>query len=673
VLVAAAFGAALGAPAAPCLAVAVLAWLTACCASSRGPRSDTGRGTALVVLVVAALVRAPFVGSGFLSDDLHRYVWEARVLLAGLDPYTLAPDAPELVHLVDEGHAHINHPSYRSIYPPLAQLFFMAVVALGGREGALRDSVLALDLGVVLLLLAWRRALGSPLSARDGTQNGAGLALVYAWCPLVVLSAGSGHIDALALLPLAGVGLALARGRPATAGALLGLAALAKVFPVLLLPWVVARRPLRAVAGFVLVVLAGFAVVPATGLGAPLGAFARDFAFNAPVFMAVRAHLPGSPHVWVTLALGTWLVCARLVEPRFERGAALALLGLLLLSPTVHYWYLSWALLPAAAVLPAAVGAPIVAWTAASGAALYTTYADAIAGQPFVEHRELTRWAVLAPFAVALLLVVRARTRRERPREPARDTSRSPAYADGTIEMLPHFGVIVPARGEAQNLATLVPSWLAAGAASVVVVDSSMGDGTAELCESLRASGAHVVYVAEPRRGYGHAVLAGLAALRARSVEVAVVCDADNHAGPGQVHTLLAPLRDERVALVCGARGRSSRLTTWQRLGNTLTTALIALRFGRWFIDLGPYRALRLAAWPEGRIVDTGYGVNVEQNVRALLGGERVVEVRLETSPRRHGVSSISGSLRGALRAGRGMLGRLFTLSEAAHAPRVSP
>jgi hypothetical protein len=334
----------------------------------------------------------------------------------------------------------------------------------------------------------------------------------------------------------------------------------------------------------------------------------------------------------------------------------LALLGLLLLSPTVHYWYLSWALLPASAVLPAAVGAPIVAWVTASGAALYCTYADALAGEPFVERRELTRFAVLAPLLVALALVARARIRRERPREPDHDA----AHGRTT------FGVIVPARGEAQNLAALVPEWLAAGARCVVVVDAPTGDGTEALCASLHAGDARVIYVAEPLRGYGRAVLAGLTLLRARAIDIAVVCDADNHAGPSQVRALLAPLEDDRVALVTGASNGPSRLAKLQRFGNSLTTALIGLRFGRWFSDLGPFRALRLAAWPEGSLVDADYGINVEQNVRALMAGGRVVEVRLDTSPRHHGISTISGSLRGALRAGRGMLGRFVGLSEAA-------
>jgi len=628
----------LGAPPAGCLALATVAWL----AALPGARATPG----WTVLAVALAVRVPFAFSGFWTDDLHRYVWEGRVWLAGFDPYSLAPDAPELAHLVDESHARINHPGYRSIYPPLAQLLFAAVVGAGGREVALRNVLLALDVLVVATLVAWRRASGRP----------AGFALAYAWCPLAVLSAGSGHVDPLALLMVAGTGLALARGRAATAGVLLGLGTLAKLFPALLLPWVLRPRPARAGTAFAVVLAAGALAVPWRHLAPPLGAFAFDFAFNAPLFVAVRDHLPGSPHAWVGAGLLVWLGVAAVVEPRFGLGAVLAIAGFLALSPTVHFWYLTWVLLPAAATLPSALAWPAVAW-AGGTTALYRTYAEAHAGGAFVEHRELVQLAAIAPIAAALALLARAWLRRERVRPP----EHLPASAVG-------FAVIIPAFGEARNLKRLLPAWLETPAVRVVVADTPTGDGTRELVEACPRAR----YLPVERRGYGAAVLAGLEDLHDVDVDVAVVCDADCLTGPGQVAALLAPFDDARVGLVCAARGGGSGLTILQRLGNALVAALIALRFGRWFSDLGPFRALRLRDWPPGTLVDDAFGINVEMNVRALIADVGVVEVALEARPREHGSSLISGSLRGALRAGRGMLLRLFVLSEETCVPRSS-
>jgi drug/metabolite transporter superfamily protein YnfA len=64
------------------------------------------------------------------SDDAYRYIWDGRVLLAGIDPYQFVPLDPELAHLRDpllfpEGEPPlINRPGVPTIYPPIAQLWF---------------------------------------------------------------------------------------------------------------------------------------------------------------------------------------------------------------------------------------------------------------------------------------------------------------------------------------------------------------------------------------------------------------------------------------------------------------------------------------------------------------------------------------------------------------------
>ncbi|MBV9820896.1 MAG: hypothetical protein JO144_01530, partial [Actinobacteria bacterium] len=99
-----------------------------------------------VVLQVLAMCTAP--GS---SDDDYRYLWDAKVQLAGIDPYRYPPDAPELQRLrepfffsastghcawpVDGGCSSINRPGVRTIYPPVAEGAFTAVRLLSGGHG----------------------------------------------------------------------------------------------------------------------------------------------------------------------------------------------------------------------------------------------------------------------------------------------------------------------------------------------------------------------------------------------------------------------------------------------------------------------------------------------------------------------------------------------------------
>lgn len=73
-----------------------------------------------------------------LEDDWYRYLWDGAVTAIGYNPYTYNPAdimekklavPDELINLADESGEiikNINHPAVRTIYPPIAQIFFTA-------------------------------------------------------------------------------------------------------------------------------------------------------------------------------------------------------------------------------------------------------------------------------------------------------------------------------------------------------------------------------------------------------------------------------------------------------------------------------------------------------------------------------------------------------------------
>lgn len=216
----------------------------------------------------------------------------------------------------------------------------------------------------------------------------------------------------------------------------------------------------------------------------------------------------------------------------------------------------------------------------------------------------------------------------------------------------PRVGVIIPARDEAPALPRVLPflpPWLH----EVVVVDNGSRDATAEIA---RALGARVVD--EPRRGYGQACLAGIAAL-SPEVEVVLFMDADAADCPEDIPALLAPIEAGDAALVIGSRVRGEReagaLTPQQRLGNALACALMRGIWDGRFTDLGPFRAITREALARLRMTDTSWGWTVEMQVRALRLGLPVAEVPVAYR-RRVGVSKISGTLSGSVRAGAKIL-----------------
>jgi glycosyltransferase involved in cell wall biosynthesis len=211
----------------------------------------------------------------------------------------------------------------------------------------------------------------------------------------------------------------------------------------------------------------------------------------------------------------------------------------------------------------------------------------------------------------------------------------------------PMIGVIMPTRNEAAALPKVLSAILPL-VAEVIVVDTASTDGTPEIAASM---GARVV--SEPRRGYGRACLAGIAAL-SPAVDTVLFMDADASDRPEDLPRLLAPIIEEGAELVIGARSldvERGALTPQQRFGNALACRLIRMIWGISYTDLGPFRVIRRDALDRLQMRDETWGWTVEMQVRAARLGLRVREVPVGYR-RRIGHSKISGTLMGTIKAG---------------------
>ncbi|MEM0963046.1 MAG: glycosyltransferase family 2 protein, partial [Bacteroidota bacterium] len=180
-----------------------------------------------------------------------------------------------------------------------------------------------------------------------------------------------------------------------------------------------------------------------------------------------------------------------------------------------------------------------------------------------------------------------------------------------------------------------------------------------------RARTAGATVVSEPRAGYGRACLAGIAHLARQQdpPDVVVFLDADQSDDPADLDTLLAPIRADQADLVIGSRvlgqraGRVERgaLLPQARWGNALACALIRLRWGAHFTDLGPFRAIRWRSLRALGMRDETFGWTVEMQVRAVRAGLRCTEVPVGYR-RRVGRSKITGTVNGTVRAGAKIL-----------------
>jgi glycosyltransferase involved in cell wall biosynthesis len=212
--------------------------------------------------------------------------------------------------------------------------------------------------------------------------------------------------------------------------------------------------------------------------------------------------------------------------------------------------------------------------------------------------------------------------------------------------------VVIPALNEADSLPAVLQDLPAID--RVVVVDNGSTDRTAEVAREL---GTEVVHA--PVRGYGSAVLAGIAHLQADPPDILVILDADHADPPERLFELVEPIVLGHADLVQSDRTRTAEpgaLTFPQRFGNALSTLLIARLSGHTYRDMGPFRAIRWSSLVALHMEDPTWGWNVEMQLKAVKHGLRILEVPLPYRTRKKGQSKISGSLRGAARAGARIL-----------------
>jgi alpha-1,6-mannosyltransferase len=138
-----------------------------------------------------------------LSSDIYRYVWDGRVQAAGINPYRYFPAHEALAFLRDGAiFPHINRADFAvTIYPPVAQFFFLTVTRIGESVTTMRLALLGCEAITVTLIVLLLRRMNRPLTRVIG----------YFWHPLPIWEiANSGHVDALMVaLMLLGLWIAL--------------------------------------------------------------------------------------------------------------------------------------------------------------------------------------------------------------------------------------------------------------------------------------------------------------------------------------------------------------------------------------------------------------------------------------------------------------------------------
>lgn len=318
------------------------------------------------VMIVGILARALLVPvAPFTTTDVERYLWDGHVALAGADPYSIAPNAAPDALKHDWPLPSMNG-DYVTLYPPIAVGAFAACAAFGVAHGRWVWKALVACASIATLLL------GADLLRQQ--RRSRHLALL-SLSPLLVLEAGVGaHLDAISVLAMVAALWLGSRGRPWSMGAVIGFGALTKLLPVIGLLTLVdrdARWVRRALSGFVVTWLSGYAVALSLGMKpfGSLATFLRSWRFGSPLHHAVEMlHLSSSWDPWgrTAILIGAlssmgWLLMRRRGQSDIaltRRVIAIALLA----SPVVFPWYLS----PLAALAAFAPSWWLLGWVTAA-------------------------------------------------------------------------------------------------------------------------------------------------------------------------------------------------------------------------------------------------------------------------------------------------------------------
>ncbi len=307
-----------------------------------------------IVGIAIVMHLAPWRGQPMWDHDAYRYHWDGLLLAKGVNPFRYAPGDHELWQYRDQYWEPMDYKWIKTIYPPITQYLLAWTYHLDPTPR--RVFVLGVLFNLLCLwpLLLLMRARGVPDK----------WLAIYAWNPLMAVEFGvGGHLDPISIFFLLWALYFIQRGWRHGSGLPLALAVMAKTQMVFAVPIILWRAGWRATAIFVLASVALMIPLADVAIGDLIsgsGAYLSSWENNSGIFAVVR--------YLATLGLGadTGQVVARgltglaaltmIVWLTFRRGDAalhvgLALLAVLLLSPTFFPWYASW-VLPFACLFP---------------------------------------------------------------------------------------------------------------------------------------------------------------------------------------------------------------------------------------------------------------------------------------------------------------------------------
>ena len=296
-----------------------------------------------------------------LSDDIYRFVWDGRLINAGLNPFNHLPsyyleEVNTVNGITQSLYEQLNSPNYFTIYPPLAQLSFATATwlfpsSLWGSALVMKLFLFAFEVGNLVLI-------GKLLQHFSLNANNL---LLYALNPLILIEiSGNLHFEGAMIFFLLLAYWLLIQSKWQLSAIFFALSIASKLLPLMFLPFLLRRLGWKRAffyylfLGFTLVLL--FAPLLSTvffnNFGDSLNLYFRRFEFNGSIFnlakwigyQRVGYNLIKSIGPLLALCTLFGILLAMLIErkPNWRTFPLMCLLAISLYlfnTPTVHPWY----------------------------------------------------------------------------------------------------------------------------------------------------------------------------------------------------------------------------------------------------------------------------------------------------------------------------------------------
>ena len=511
------------------------------------PRKMSAVKGGLLILALALVFRLPLLAQN-PSDDINRYLWEGRMLQEGISPYQYTPDDPSLEGLAknDPFHARINHPDMPAAYPPFILCIFSILASIHYSPLIIKIVMIIFDMGAIgfLLLLLDRRHLDLRWS------------ILYAFNPVILYAfSGQGHFDVIQICFLTGTICFFDRKLWPWMFLFIGFAIQSKYVAAVTVPFFINRRNLKYIwitAAAVIFFYLPFIHTPWRQLFFSLIKFGNEFAFNGSIHGVFRLALGGihpATSICKILVMLFLLFGFYFFHPersyRFKddpiSGCFYVMGAVLLLSPTVHFWYLSW-------IVPFLVLRPSMSWIV-----LCLTISGYFVSNGILHHTgkfrlpvwvQVLEWLPFYIFFIHDIFIFFQRIQ-------------NPVHQIVTQSV----SVVIPTRNEAENISPCIHAIRKdPGVGEVIVVDGASTDQTAVLAESAGATVIQHSALPENSGGRGGQIYAGI---KAAAEDIIAIVHADTIV-TAPTFTKILNVLDKNPIIVGGAVGGIFDVSGWR-------------------------------------------------------------------------------------------------------------